>query len=73
MLFEEFVKQHRVDLLVANGFGMAFPIASDQIGIYFGYFLGDETKGNGLGRIVILVLTETHKPKRVKHFAGFVH
>ncbi len=52
---------------------MAFAIAPNQIGIHFGHFLRDKTKGNRLRAIVLFVVTETHRPERVEHFAGFVH
>jgi hypothetical protein len=46
VFFEELIEQHRVDLLIANGFGFAFRIAAQEIGIHFGYFLRDQTKGD---------------------------
>ena len=43
-LFEELVEQHRVDLLVAHAKGSSFFVAQNQGWVYFGNFLGDETK-----------------------------
>jgi hypothetical protein len=73
VLFEKLVKQHRVDLRIAHGFGLAFGIASHQIGIRFGYFLCDETKGYGLGGVILLMIPEAHWSERVDRFTSVVH
>ena len=55
MFSEEFVEQHRVDLLLARGLGLAVGIASYQIGGCFSHFLGDQAEGKCLSRIISLV------------------
>src|SRR6266542_6180392 len=73
MLFKKLVKQHGVDLLVADRFGLPLGIAPDQIGGYFGDLLSDETESNRLGRVIRLVVTEAHRLEPKEHFAGFLH
>ena len=73
MFFKKFIEQHRVDLLIANGFGLPFWIAAYQIGIHFGYFFCDETKGYGLGGVVLLMIPEAHWSERVDRFTSVVH
>src|SRR5206468_6415521 len=45
MCLEELVKQHRIDLFVADRFGLALFIASYQIGIHLCYLLSDQAEG----------------------------
>ncbi len=71
--FEKFVEQHRVDLLIADRFGLAVCIASHQIGIHLGHFLSDQSKGERLRRVVLLVIAEADRLERVEHFTGFLH
>jgi hypothetical protein len=73
VLFEKFIEQHRVDLLIANGFGLAFRGAAYQIGIHFRYFFCDETKGYGLGGVVLRMIPEAHWSERVDRFTSGVH
>ena len=44
VLFEKFIEQHRVHLVVANGVGLAFFVEHHQVGICFRYVLGDQTE-----------------------------
>ncbi len=44
MLLEKLIEQHRVDLLVANGLWLTVPITDDQVGVYFFYFLSNESE-----------------------------
>ena len=46
MLFEKLSQQHCVALLVANGFGLSFWIATHQVRMHFGHFLRNQSKGN---------------------------
>ena len=71
MFFEELVEPHGVDLLVADGFGLAAGIASYQIGRRFSYFFSDQAESKCLGRIIFLVKREANRIKRVEYFAGF--
>ena len=73
MLFEKLIEQHRVDLLVANGFGLSFWIATHQVRIHFGHFLRDQSKGNRLRSIVLLVVAKADRLKLIDRFAGCVH
>src|SRR5436190_16493799 len=73
VFLEKLVKQHCVDLLVANGFGLAFRVAPNQIGIHFGHFLRDQSKGNRLRLIILFVIAEADRLKRIDRFTGFVH
>ena len=58
MFLEKFVEQHGVDLLVADGLGLAVGIASHQIGRRFSHFFSDQAEGKCLSRIIFLVKTE---------------
>src|SRR5206468_5099294 len=49
MLFEEFVEQHRVDLVVADGVGFSVFVHPYQGGIHLCYFFAS-TPGSVLGR-----------------------
>src|SRR4029077_18167933 len=66
-------EQHRVDLLVANGFGLSFWIATNQVGMHFGHFLCDQSEGNRLRSIVLLVVAKADRLKLIDRFAGCVH
>ena len=73
MLFEKLVEQHGVDLLVPNGLRLTLTITDDQVGVYFFYFLCNESKlGDTLG-IDILFITKAHRLKRQNSSAGFAH
>ena len=52
MCFEEFVKQHGVDLIVALSLG----IASHRIGIHLGDMLSDQAEGKCLRGIILFVV-----------------
>jgi hypothetical protein len=71
MLFEELVEQHGVDLLGADGLGLAGGIASHQTGSRFSHFFRDQAESKCLGRIIFLVKTEADRFKCVEYFAGF--
>ena len=71
--FKEFIEQHRVDLLVANGFGQPFGITTYQVRIHFGHFLRDQAKGNRLRSIVLLVIAKADRLKLIDGFAGCLH
>jgi hypothetical protein len=73
VLFKEFVEQHRIDLLVADRFGLPFNSASNQIRVHLGHFLDDEAKGNRLRRIILLLVAEADRLQLEERFAGFVH
>ena len=69
MLFEELVKQHRVQRVVAHRVDLAVIAAHYQVWVYFGYFLGDHTKLR-CAPIVALVV-KCHRLEREDGFAGF--
>src|SRR4029077_3119088 len=71
--FEKFVEQHRVDLLIANGFGQSFWIATYQVWMHFGHFLRNQSKGNRLRSIILLVVAKADWLKLIDRFAGCVH
>jgi hypothetical protein len=73
MLFKELVKQHGVDLVVTDRFGLPLWIASDQISTYLGYLLSDQAKRSRLGRTIFFVVAEAHRLEGKEHVAGFVH
>src|SRR6476620_47699 len=69
VLFKKLVEQHRVDLLVANGFGLSFGIATYQVRMHFGHVLRDQSKGNRLRSIVLLVVAEANRLESIDRFA----
>ena len=73
MLFKELVKQHGVDLVVADRFGLPLGIASDQISSYLGYLFSDQAKRSRLGRTIFFVVAEALRLEGKEHVAGFVH
>ena len=73
MLFEKLIEQHRVDLLVSNRFGLSCWIATHQVRMHFGHFLRDQSKGNRLRSIVLLVVAKADRLKLIDRFAGCVH
>ena len=73
MLFQKLVEQHRVNLLVADGFGLTLRVASHQIGIHLGHILDDQAKGKRLRNIVLFVIAKTDRAESVERFAGSVH
>jgi hypothetical protein len=72
MLLEELIEQHRVDLLISNRLRLTLVIAPHQIGIYFGHFLRDQTKGNRLRLVILLVVAKADRLKLIDRFAGCV-
>src|SRR6516165_6876400 len=73
MLFEEFVQQHRVDRLIANGNDCALLVARHQIRVHSGHILGDETKIRRARGIDLLLVAEADRFKREKRFAGLIN
>ena len=73
MLFEKLIEQHRVDLLIANGFRLAFWVATHQVRIHFGHFLCDQAKGNRLSSIVLLMVAKGNWVKRINGLARRMH
>src|SRR5437867_9158199 len=71
MLFEEFVEQHRVDLVVADGVGFSVFVHPYQGGIHLCYFFSNQAKLGRVGRVVLVV--EGHWFERVDLFAGLAH
>ena len=74
MLFEEFVKQHRVHLIVAHGIRFSFLVAHDQIGIYVFHIFGHKTKLRFAiaFRINPPLITKANWLERKERLAGFV-
>ena len=73
VLFEELVKQHRVDLLVADRVRLTLAIADDQVGIYVFHFLSHQSKLRDALRINLFLVAKTHRLERQNRFAGFAH
>ena len=71
MLLEELIQQHRIDLCVADRFGLALFIASYQIGIDLRYFLSDQAKGAPLGCVILFVVTKTYRLERRRLLRSF--
>src|SRR5437899_7676810 len=73
MLFEKFVKQHRVHCFVAHAVRSSLIVTGHEIRIYLFYFLCHKTElWNALGVKVVLV-TERHRFERENRFARLVH
>ena len=58
VFLEEFIEQHRVYRLVANGVRLPLFIACDQVGIDFFDFLGDEAELRNAFRVQLLFVTK---------------
>jgi len=58
MLFEEFIEQHRVHCVVADGLEVAIVIAFDQIRSCLLHFLSDKAKLRNTIWIKLLLITE---------------
>src|SRR6266536_2035820 len=71
MGFEEFVEQHCVHRVVAHGVDLAVLVAHDQVRVYLGYFLGDQTKLRCAASVALVVKHD--RLKREDGFAGLVH
>ena len=63
MLFEEFVEQHRVYLIVAHGVDYAVFVADHKIRAYLLYIFSYEPKLRCTGRINLLLITERNRFK----------
>ena len=73
MLFEEFIEQHGVNGVVAYVLDLSLSIANGEVGIDFGYVLGDEPVIQALGFIDVLFVAIADWFQPEKHFALFVH
>ncbi len=71
MFLQELVEQHRVHRVITHSVNLAIGIAHYQVRVYFGHFLGDQTKF-GPTRVVALVM-EGHRLERQDCFAGLFH
>src|SRR5262245_46899954 len=71
MLFEKFVKQHRVHVIVAHAERFALLIANYQLWIHFRHFLSDQTKALCARRIA--PVAESHRLEQQNRFAGLVN
>src|SRR5439155_5123905 len=71
MLFEELIKQHCVDLLVADGQGFSFVVQRYQGRIHLFYFFSNQAKTGRLGLVALVV--EAHWSKRKDRFTALAH
>src|SRR5262249_11859002 len=71
VFFEEFIEQHHVNVLIADGVGFSLFVLEYQVRIDLCYFFSNQAKG---GRVVHLALVvEGHWSKRQNGFAGLAH
>src|SRR4029453_5929036 len=71
MLFEKFVKQHRIYRFVAYAKEIAIFVAHDKVGVNLSYVFGDQTK---LRRIFgVAFVMEDHRLECPDGFAGIIH
>src|SRR5262245_5177040 len=73
VLFEEFVEQHGVHLVVAHTVGFSFLVTHDQIWIYFFNFFSHQPKLRDSYRINFLFITETNRIKRKERLTCTFH
>ena len=73
MLFEKFVEQHGVHLVVTHAIGVSFLVAHHQIRIHFFHFLGYKSELRDALRINLLLVAEGHWFKGKNCFAGLIH
>src|SRR4030095_5546882 len=71
MLFEELIKQHCVDLLVANGVGFSVVAQHYQGRIHLFYFFSNQAKTGRPGLVALVV--EGHWSKRKDRFTALAH
>ena len=72
MLFEEFVEQHRVYLVVTHAQGFAVFGTRHQVGVYLFYFPGNQTKSEGTRRFNVRLVAEAYRPEAVNGFTGLI-
>jgi len=73
VLFEEFVKQHRVHRVVAYGVYFAVRTASYQIRAYLFYILGNQPESTRTGWFYLRLVAETHWPEPINYLAGLFY
>src|SRR6266511_4989004 len=71
MFFEEFIEQHRIDLVIAYAVGFAFLVHCYQRRIHLCYFFSNQAKLGRAGLVVLVV--EAHRFKRKNRFTGLAH
>ena len=71
MLFEKLVKQHRVHCFIAHRIGFSIGVVNDEVGIYLGNLLGNQTK---LRRCVLVdFVMKTDRFQSQDRLAGFIY
>ena len=74
MLFLEFVQQHRGQFLILHSFDFARVVTDDHLWIHLSHFLCNQPILHPtLSRVVLLPVTEGHRPQPHQIVAGPVH
>src|SRR5262245_30104329 len=71
MFLEEFVEQHRVDLIVTDRVRLSFFVHRYQSRVHLCYLFGNQAKLGRVGLVVLVV--ERHWLERKDRFTAFVH
>src|SRR5262249_4467640 len=73
VLFQKFIEQHRVHLVVAHSVNFAVCIANHEIGIHLGHVLSNETELPFPFGIDFFLVAEADRFKPEDGFTGFIH
>ena len=73
VLFEEFIEEHRVHGLVADGVRLALVVAGDEIGSDFGNLFRNQAELRDAGRIKLVLITEGDRLEIENGFARPIH
>src|SRR5215211_1944284 len=73
VLFQKFIEDHRVHLVVANAVRFSFLVARHEIRAYLFHLLGNEPKGERARRFYIRLVAKADGLEVVDYFAGLLH
>jgi len=73
VFFKELIEQHRIDRFITHRLRFSFFIAADQIGVDLCYLLGNQTKGDFVSGIDLLLVAECDGFQSEGCFADVVH
>src|SRR5882724_5841964 len=73
MLFQEFIEQHCVNRLIADGGDVALGVMSHQVGVHLRYLLGHEAELRDASLIQLGLVMEGDWPQGEERLAGSSH
>ena len=72
MLFQELIEQHCVHRFLADDEWFAISIARYQVGVYFFYFLSNQTETDRTRGFNLRFITEAYRLEAVDDFTGLI-